>query len=535
MIKNSKKISAFLLLVTVFISCGTFHIFAADDDKGVTITIREAPVVFAPEGLKSQEQESLERDYSYQYRQKGIIGEPAVFTPFAEKPSIAPLSLEILTEQEKLYRYFGIASILYENGNLEEAKELLEYILYKRPNDEYIRNYLENVKRGIRNKSVRWRSKTRKDASRIRKAEIKENIKDGLAYYRQKRFNVALVKFADALSLDPKNAIAKRYLKKLKKYYLRELKAENIANSWQARRDAKEKAKNISRETSGTKYVKSLPSKVRKATEKILDRTELEQVVNDAKISYLMRDAELALKIDDVITQKRDEERKKHSYTLGPGDEVVISVQDHPELSGKSSIGPTGDIVLPLVNEPISANGLTSSELQKGITIALKRYVKDPVVYVGITEYRSKVFYVIDETGCTPYRITRANFTLRDALFMSDWGYNRALGRVIVTKPHLLHPITKKVDAFDIVYRGNLSNNIRIDDGDVIYIPMTAPSKITNVIADTLSPIKKLRDLRSEWIDWRWNVHDGWYNLFRMPRDNDAAATYAVPQDTEVH
>jgi protein involved in polysaccharide export with SLBB domain len=193
-------------------------------------------------------------------------------------------------------------------------------------------------------------------------------------------------------------------------------------------------------------------------------------------------------------------------------------VQDHPEISGSATIGPDGDILLPLVNEPVYARDITAPELQKRVVEVLKRYVKDPIVYVGITDYRSKVFYVIDEIGCTPYNITRANFTLRDALFIADWGSNRALGRVLIIKPHMLHPVVKKVDAFDIVYRGNLSKNIRIENGDVIYVPVTAANKISTTIADALSPFKAFRDIRNEWLNWRWNLKNGWYNMFRIPR-----------------
>jgi len=158
-------------------------------------------------------------------------------------------------------------------------------------------------------------------------------------------------------------------------------------------------------------------------------------------------------------------------------------------------------VVLPLVNDVIKIKGLTIQEATVTITNAMKRYVKDPHVTIAIDEYKSKMFYVIDEIGCTPYPITRTNLTLRDALFVSDWGDNRALGRVIVMKPHKVHPVIKKVDAFDLIYRGNLTNNVRIEDGDVIYVPLTIAAKTTKVIADTIRPFAAVRQARDEWLD----------------------------------
>ncbi|OGW75971.1 MAG: hypothetical protein A2Z72_04730 [Omnitrophica bacterium RBG_13_46_9] len=522
----AKRYIGITIIFTAVLSFAIFHDTTTVLAASTTLVIEDTQIL-APDGLGTKEKAAMEKKYRYDYRQKDIILKPDISTDFTQEPLIAPLGAEILTEQEKLYRYFGIASVLQELGRFEEAIEILKYIQLKRPNDKYIENYLRGIQEEAKIKKTKWDKSTRKDAVILKEIKIKNLMQEGTAYYNQKRFDTALVRFVDVVNLDPGNATAKRYLDKLKKYYRDEIGVENIIRKWGYEMTGEEQPK------SGEQALYAFEGKDREiiankmeAAERLLDKEEIQNVVEYAKVNSMMEQAELDVGVEDIINQRMEEERKKYSYTLGPGDVVQVSVQDHPELSGRSTVGIAGDIMLPLVNEPVEAQGLTLVALQEKVVGVLERYVKDPSVYIGIVEYQSKVFYVIDEEGCTPYSITRANFTLRDALFIADWGGDRALGRVLVMKPHKLHPIIKKVDAFDLVYRGNLARNVRIEDGDVIYVPMTMASKVTQTISDSLSPFAAVRDVREEWLSQRWNQQQGWYNIFRIPRTSSDQADY---------
>ena len=509
--------------------------------------------VFTTEGLSAQEVKKLEQQTKYKVRGKSMLEEPSIVTPFTAEPSIDPLDTKALSEEERLYRYFGIASILYETGKFEEAIEILEYILSKKPRDEYVKRYLNQIRGKLSVRNVKWRATSRKSADILKKIRLKELMDDGVAYYKQKQFDEALLKFSDVLTLDPDNAIAKRHIAQLKKHYRSEARIESIVKEWETTPSGKEikdtrdssialREKDITSEIEEniTELLDKADLKQRgvlsvaeKFAEKLLDEKEIKDKMKNVQTASLMNKVELDLKISEIIGKKKLEARRNNSYTLGPGDELRIDVQDHAEMSGKTTVSPAGVVVLPLVNEPVEADGLTVKELRGKITDILKKYVKNPIAYVGIATYKSKIFYVIDETGCTPYTITRAKFTLRDALFMSDWGANRALGRVIIMKPDKLYPVVKKVDAFDIVYRGNLSKNIRIESGDVIYIPLTAASKITTTISDALSPFQAIRDVKDEWLEQRWN-QAAYANLPRIPR-NAEMQTIMDAGTTEEH
>lgn len=551
-----------LLFSCLFLLSASAGISLAKDQEA--ILVREEPVIYAPEGLDAKEQRVLERGYRYQFRHKDIIEEPFLSTPFVEEPSISSIDGETMNQAEKLYRYFGIASVFYRIGKLEEALEILEYIVSIKPDDEYVKRYLNNVKSELKKKEEKWRITSRKDTSRLKKERVNELVQEGTVHYKQKRFNLALLNFADVLNLDPDNAIAKSYMNKIRKIYLKEIQVGNIIRTWKsetgedmestARFGGKAKVQQVSPIVAGlldevefkekgfsrktmkattelldkaeSKEGKFVSEKQEKAVRNMLNDEEVKGMIESARIDVLMDQAELNLHVRDIIARQKMEEKKKVSYTLGPGDVLQIGVQDHAELSGGTSVGPSGSIMLPLVNELVQAQGLTVEELEVNIKEALKRYVRDPVVYAVITGYNSKIFYVLDEASCTPYNITRANFTLRDALFMADWGDNRALGRILVMKPHKFNPLIRKIDGFDLIYRGNLSRNIRIENGDVIYIPMTAASKIAQTVSDALSPVAAVRQIRDEWINMRWNREQGWDNLFRIPRTGALQRNY---------
>ena len=85
-------------------------------------------------------------------------------------------------------------------------------------------------------------------------------------------------------------------------------------------------------------------------------------------------------------------------YTLGPDDAVEISVMCHPEFSGVYPINKEGKLQYKFVGD-IEVNGLTKAQLEQKIKDALSVYVHSPEVNVTVTEYRSKVIYIIGEVA----------------------------------------------------------------------------------------------------------------------------------------
>lgn len=408
-------------------------------------------------------------------------------------PSSQSSPVREISEEETLYRYFGAATVLRRVGRHEEALEILRYILDKKPHDDYVKSYAEDVKDEMGEQKRKWTVDNKSAARRLRKKKIKALIRDGVLHYKSENFDEALLMFSDALSLSSSNSTAKRYMRKLKKHYDKELRIENLAHDSEAGYDPAGNG---------------------------ADGIDLQYITLSKRADSLLDQTELGYKIEEIIASRKAEEKRSRELTVGPGDLLQVGVLDHPELSGQVEVRVNGEIVIPLVNDLIMAKDLTLGELTESVTKTMKRYVQDPHVNISAIEYKSKSYYVVDEVGSTPYPIPRADFTLRDALFSADWGDNRALGRVIITKPAARHPIVKKVDAFDLVYRGKLENDVRIEDGDVIYVPMTFAAKTTKTIQDLLGPFRAIRQARDLYLNMKSNEKD-WQKIFRLPPDYD--------------
>jgi protein involved in polysaccharide export with SLBB domain len=90
---------------------------------------------------------------------------------------------------------------------------------------------------------------------------------------------------------------------------------------------------------------------------------------------------------------------------LAPGDKLRVIVYGEDKVSGDFQIDNAGYISLPLAGT-IKGAGLTKSEMERDITIALKsQYLRNPKVTVDVVSYRP--FYVLGEVkspGEYPFR-----------------------------------------------------------------------------------------------------------------------------------
>lgn len=494
------------------------------------------PVIVSNASLTNREQESAGRQYTYQFRGKSKLLNPYVLTA-GEPAADVEVAAKPLTEAEKLYRYFGVATSLYEQGKFEEAIEILEFIVARDPENEYVKRYLQKVVYASKSQEGGYKKDAKIDAISLKKREIKLSLKEGIDYYKQKQYDMAVVKFSDVLQADPGNAQAKHYMAKLKERYSKEARIERMVSAQKEGFNPSGDARGLAAEFSpkGPEGLKAAAQEIMDRGESLLDGGRVQDIKDIDSLAFaeknnaLLEQAELGLTIDEIIAKQKEEAHKSRMMTIGVGDVIQILVYDHEELSGQATVRSSGEAMLPLVGVPIQVKGLTIEEATEKIREEMKKYVKDPVVTVDLIS-SSKLFYFIDEVGCTPYPITRPNFTLRDALLLSDWGSNRALGRVIVIKPDRLHPVVKKVDAFDLIYRGNLANNVVIGDGDVVYVPMTVVGKTTQTLSDTIAPFNEVAQARDRWLDLKWSSR-GWLSAPRvygqvkdMPAEAQAAS-----------
>ena len=182
------------------------------------------------------------------------------------------------------------------------------------------------------------------------------------------------------------------------------------------------------------------------------------------------------------------------TYTLGPDDVVEITVRKHPEFSGAYVIGRDGKIQYRFVGD-IPIGGLTKGQLADRIKELIAQFVIEPEVEVIILEFRSKVVYVVGEVGGPGRYFLRAeNVPLREVLFEAGLPTLAAAMRraMIIHAPEEKTPRKPKVDnvnVYALIYLGDMTRNVPIRAGDILYVPSTVFYKATRILNPMLDPI----------------------------------------------
>lgn len=176
-------------------------------------------------------------------------------------------------------------------------------------------------------------------------------------------------------------------------------------------------------------------------------------------------------------------------YTLGPDDVIEILVRRHPEFSGQYKINSEGKIEYKFVGDVV-VEGLTKAEVNARLSEILSEYIIEPEIDVAIVAYLSKVFYVVGEVGRPGKFYMRGNtVTVREALVQAGLPSQAAAmnGCRLITPNKTGQKNYVTVNAMSLLYEGNLSENLDMQPGDVLYIPATVIAKIIRVISPVTS------------------------------------------------
>lgn len=178
-------------------------------------------------------------------------------------------------------------------------------------------------------------------------------------------------------------------------------------------------------------------------------------------------------------------------YTLGPNDVVTVTVQRHPEVSGKYTINMEGKIQYEFVGD-VYISGMTKDQATVAIAKRLEKYIINPDVTVVITEYNSKVVYVIGEVG-TPGKVFMRGdtITVREALLSANLPELTAAtdNATLFTPSASGKVVIKKVNVYALLYKGDLRQNYVMNPGDTLYLPATLWAKVARFINPVTQPM----------------------------------------------
>lgn len=176
-------------------------------------------------------------------------------------------------------------------------------------------------------------------------------------------------------------------------------------------------------------------------------------------------------------------EPSKLVYTIGEGDTLEISVWQHPELDKKVIVRPDGYISFSLIGD-VKAAGISPPELSSLIRENLSRLIKDPQVTVIVSGFGSKNVLVLGEVakpGSYPFK--GGTYVLNAISEAGGWKSSAVLSSVMLVRKAFTDATeAHRLDVYALVRRGDFSQNLMLEPGDIIYIPKSFVANIGSFI-----------------------------------------------------
>lgn len=168
------------------------------------------------------------------------------------------------------------------------------------------------------------------------------------------------------------------------------------------------------------------------------------------------------------------EELPSDSYIIGAGDSLQVFVWGHDDLSTTVSVRPDGFISTPLV-EDMRAAGNTPTELARSIEVALSEYVRSPTVTIIVQQFVGEYDQQIRVVGqaTEPMSLNfRSGMTLLDVMIEVGGLSEFAAGnRSKIVRKQSDRDTVIGVRIKDLLNRGDMSQNVKMQPGDVLIIP----------------------------------------------------------------
>ena len=155
------------------------------------------------------------------------------------------------------------------------------------------------------------------------------------------------------------------------------------------------------------------------------------------------------------------------TYKLGPGDKVKLNYYGTEQLKSESFISRDGTFELPLLG-PINLAGLSIEEAKNLIKTKVDSELIGTTISFNITELRSISVYVLGE-AYKPGSYTLSSLSsVVNALYLSGGpNENGSLRNIKVRR----NTKDYNFDLYDLLIHGSLDNDLRLEDGDVVFIP----------------------------------------------------------------
>lgn len=155
--------------------------------------------------------------------------------------------------------------------------------------------------------------------------------------------------------------------------------------------------------------------------------------------------------------------------TTGNAGTVSASTVNYNAGTSGYMIRPDGKFEFSLIGE-VNANGKTISALNREITERLSEYIKNPRVAINVSKFHTTRVYVLGEVVKPGLYELEREHNLTDAIGIAG-GYTKYAAKKVVfviRSSNKDKPIV--CNLLDLLEKGDMSQNIMLMDGDVVYL-----------------------------------------------------------------
>jgi protein involved in polysaccharide export with SLBB domain len=159
-------------------------------------------------------------------------------------------------------------------------------------------------------------------------------------------------------------------------------------------------------------------------------------------------------------------------YVIGPGDELRIQVWGQVTSNNNYTVDRTGNIYIPEVGT-LQVAGLTFAKVQDYLKARIGRVFRNFDLNVNMGQLRSIQVFVVGQANRPGSYTISSLSTLTNALFATGGPSLQGSMRHIQLKRS--GKVVVEFDLYDLLERGDKTNDVQLLPGDVIYIPPVGP------------------------------------------------------------
>jgi len=179
------------------------------------------------------------------------------------------------------------------------------------------------------------------------------------------------------------------------------------------------------------------------------------------------------------------------AYRVGPPDQLGITILPDPIIERQVVVRPDGMISIDLIGD-VPASGRTTVEIASDIETRISRFKRNAKVTVSLAQSLSTQITVLGEVrNPSTFPLSRDTRVVEAIGRVGGPMFFAAKSRIRVIRPQADKTQVYRVN-LDAMQKGDLSTNLMLQGGDVIYVPPTAMAWIGYKIRGIFFPFQQI-------------------------------------------